>query len=114
MIMTHVQMNIIRPAEIARSLRLTRQAVHQSIASLVERGVFELGPDPSDGRIKVVSLTEHGRAMRKDANRIVRELTEILAYRIGQQQIDALKAAFRQPWGEPVTVEPKAAAAAED
>lgn len=105
MIMIHVQMNVTRPSEIARSLRLTRQAVHQSINSLVERGVFELRPDPDDGRIKNVFLTEKGKAMRKDANRIVRELTDILGYRIGQQQVDALRAAFRQPWGDPVTLD---------
>lgn len=105
MIMIHVQMNIVRPAEIARSLRLTRQAVHLSVGSLVERGIFELRPDPDDGRIKIVALTEKGRMMRKDANRIVREVTDILAYRIGQQQVDALRSAFRQPWGEPVTLE---------
>ncbi len=106
MIMIHVQMNIVRPADIARSLRLTRQAVHLSVGALVERGIFELRPDPDDGRIKIVALTEKGRAMRKDANRIVREVTDILAYRIGQQQVDALRSAFRQPWGEPVTLEP--------
>lgn len=105
MIMIHVQMNITRPSEIARSLRLTRQAVHQTINSLVERGVFELRPDPEDGRVKTVILTEKGKAMRKDANRIVREATDMLAYRIGQQQVDALRAAFRQPWGEPVTLD---------
>lgn len=105
MIMIHVQTGIIRPSEIARSLRLTRQAVHQSIASLVERGIFELRADPDDGRVKTVHLTERGRAMRKDANCIVRALTDTLAYRIGQQQVDALRAVFRQPWGEPVTLD---------
>lgn len=110
MIMIHVQMDITRPSDIARSLRLTRQAVHQTVNSLVERGVFELRPDDSDGRIKRVALTELGRAMRKDANRIVRELTDVLAYRIGRQQVDALRAAFRQPWGEPVTLDTAALA----
>ena len=109
MIMTHVQMNIIRPADIARSLRLTRQAVHQTINSLVARGIFELRPDAEDGRIRTVHLTEKGRAMRKDANRIVREVTDVLAYRIGQQQVDALRSAFRHPWGEPVTIGPHSA-----
>lgn len=107
MIMTHVQIGMVRPADIARSLRLTRQAVHQTINSLVARGIFELRPDAEDGRIRTVQLTEK-RAMRKDANRIVREVTEVLVYRIGQQQVDALRSAFRQSWGEPVTIEPRA------
>lgn len=104
MIMIHVQTGITRPSDIARSLRLTRQAVHQTIASLVEREIFELLPDPDDGRVKAVHLTAQGRAMRKDANKIVRALTDTLAYRIGQQQVDGLRAAFRQPWGEPATL----------
>lgn len=105
MIMIHVQMNIVRPADIARSLRLTRQAVHMSVTSMVARGIFELRPDPDNRRIKIVALTEKGRWMRKNANRIVREVTDVLAYRIGRQQIDALRSAFRQPWGDPVTLD---------
>ncbi len=105
MIMIHVQSGITKPSEIARSLRLTRQAVHQTIAALVEREIFELRPHPEDGRVKAVHLTDLGRSMRKDANRIVRALTDTLAYRIGQQQVDALRAAFRQPWGEPATLD---------
>jgi len=97
MIMIHVQAGVTRPSEIARSLRLTRQAVHQSVNSLVERGVFDLCPDAEDGRIKNVVLTEKGQSMRKDARLIVRALTEELVYRIGQQQVDALRAAFRHP-----------------
>ena len=105
MIMIHVQMNIVRPADIARSLRLTRQAVHMSVTSMVARGIFGLRPDPDNRRIKIVALTEKGRWMRKNANRIVREVTDVLAYRIGRQQIDALRSAFRQPWGDPVTLD---------
>lgn len=114
MIMIHVQSGVTRPSDIARSLRLTRQAVHQSIASLIERGIFELRPDPLDGRVRTVHLTDSGRALRKDANRIVRALTDELAYRIGQQQIDALRSAFRQQWGEPVTLDLEALRRARD
>lgn len=104
MIMIHVQMDITRPADIARSLRLSRQAVHQTVASLVERGIFELRADSRDRRARTIHLTELGRRMRKDANRIVRDATAQLADRIGQQQVDALRNAFRQPWGAPVTI----------
>ena len=39
MVMMHVQLNIVRPSDIARSLRLTRQAIHATIGSLVERNL---------------------------------------------------------------------------
>ncbi len=105
MIMIHVQSGITRPSDVARSLRLTRQAVHQSIASLVDRGIFEMRPDPSDRRVKTVHLTERGRALRKDANSIVRALTDKLAYRIGERQVEALRSAFKQSWGDPIELD---------
>ncbi|CDO37836.1 MULTISPECIES: MarR family winged helix-turn-helix transcriptional regulator [Novosphingobium] len=102
MVMMHVQQNIVRPAEIARSLRLTRQAVHVTIGGLVKRGIFELVDDPEDGRIKIVQLTEMGNAMRHDAQLIVQELTGQLAKRIGKPQVRALRDAFSRDWGDPI------------
>ena len=93
MVMMHVQMNVVRPADIARSLRLTRQAVHSTINSLVERGVFEMADDPTDGRIRIVQLTPMGKAMRQDAQKIVAELTE---------EVKALREAFGSDWGAPI------------
>jgi DNA-binding MarR family transcriptional regulator len=102
MVMLHVQLEINRPSDIARSLRLTRQAVHSTIAGLVERGIFELVEDPNDRRIKIVQLTEMGAAMRQDARKIVLLLSEILGRRIGGKHVRALEAAFAQDWGEPI------------
>jgi DNA-binding MarR family transcriptional regulator len=101
MVMMHVQMDIVRPADIARSLRLTRQAVHFTIRSLVDRGIFEMADDPVDGRIKIVKLTAMGEAMRRDARSIVDALTEVLIERIGARRIKALRDAFSGDWGEP-------------
>lgn len=102
MVMMHVQMDVVRPADIARSLRLTRQAVHSTINSLVERGVFELADDPTDGRIRIVRLTPMGKAMRQDARKIVEHLTQELGRRIGARRVKALHEAFAGDWGPPV------------
>ncbi|WP_256869236.1 MarR family winged helix-turn-helix transcriptional regulator [Sphingobium lactosutens] len=102
MVMMHVQLNINRPSDIARSLRLTRQAVHSTIAGLVERGVFELVDDPDDKRVKMVQLTEMGNAMRQDAQKIVVALTDMLSKRIGAKHVRALQAAFDEDWGDPI------------
>lgn len=102
MVMMHVQLDIVRPTDIARSLRLTRQAVHSTISSLVERQIFELAPDPEDKRIKIVQLTPMGKAMRRDAQKIVQEMTDRLAERIGPTHIAALRDAFQTDWGDPV------------
>lgn len=102
MVMMHVQMDVVRPADIARSLRLTRQAVHSTINALVERGVFELADDPTDGRIRIVRLTPMGQAMRKDAQKIVEQLAEELGRRIGARRVKALREAFSGDWGPPI------------
>ncbi len=102
MVMMHVQMDVVRPADIARSLRLTRQAVHSTINSLVERGVFEMADDPTDGRIRIVQLTPMGKAMRQDARKIVEHLTQELSRRIGARRVKALNEAFAGDWGAPI------------
>lgn len=102
MVMMHVTIDIDRPADIARSLRLTRQAVHSTIASLVNRGIVELAPDPSDGRIKVVRFTEMGSAMRRDAQKIVNSLAEQLSERIGLSHVAALGTSLGLNWGNPI------------
>ena len=43
--------------QIARSLGLTRQAVHRTIGQICEKGLFEMRPDPADGRGSIIVLT---------------------------------------------------------
>lgn len=100
MVMHHVILGIVRPADIARSLGLTRQAVHSTIAQIVEKGVFELAPDPEDGRIRIVVLTGVGKAMRADAQKIVTWLAMRLGERIGRKRLANLIEAFAQDWGQ--------------
>ncbi|HET6536484.1 MAG TPA: MarR family transcriptional regulator [Sphingopyxis sp.] len=104
MVILHVLVGTRRPADIARALRLSRQAVHTTIASLVKAGFFALEPDPIDGRIKIVTLTDQGQQMHQDANFIVTQLSIILEQRIGKRRMQALKSAFQADWGEPPLV----------
>lgn len=104
MVILHVLAGETRPADIARSLRLSRQAVHSTIGSLVEAGFFTLAPDPDDRRVKAVALTDKGKAMKHDADQIVARLAVELEKRIGKRQIDALRGALSAQWGEPITL----------
>lgn len=104
MVMMHVQLNNVRPADIARSLRLTRQAVHHTIGTLVERGILELVDDPTDGRVRIVQLTEFGRAMRRDARKIVNGLGKVLGDKIGEAEFEHLRSILQREWGPPVIV----------
>ena len=106
-VILHVLVGAQRPADIARSLRLSRQAVHSTIGSLVEAGFFALEPDPTDGRMKIVVLTEQGWKMFNDANSIVQQLGAALEKRIGKRNMRALREAFEVDWGEPPVVLPE-------
>ncbi len=46
---------------------LTHQSVGEVVAELERRGYVERIPDPTDGRAKLVRLTEHGRALVRAA-----------------------------------------------
>jgi DNA-binding MarR family transcriptional regulator len=102
MVVIHVIVNIVRPSEIARSMSVTRQAVHITIGKVVKKGILELLDDPTDKRGKIVSLTTTGKAMRRDAQMTVQYCAEQLAARIGDKHVQNLKAAFATDWGDPV------------
>jgi DNA-binding MarR family transcriptional regulator len=102
MVVIHVIINIVRPSDIARSMGLTRQAVHITIGQVVKKGIFELLADPDDKRGKIVSLTKVGKAMRRDAQLTVAYCAEQLATRIGEEHVRNLRAVFAKDWGAPV------------
>ena len=52
-------------ARIARAVQVERPAMTNTIQKLEARGLVRTGPDPRDGRGKLVYLTEAGRAARE-------------------------------------------------
>jgi DNA-binding MarR family transcriptional regulator len=111
MVMVNVVTGVCRPSDIARNLGISRQAVHSTIAQMVEMGMFALEDDPQDGRSKIVEITSKGMAMRADANEAVRLLTAELGRRIGKANIDNLAAALGADWGPPLMPRPVVATA---
>ena len=99
MIMIHVIQEMIRPSEIARSLGLTRQAVHRTIGQICEKGLFELQSDPDDGRGSIIVLTQQGAAMRRDAQFIVASIHQVLEQRLGTKAFRELVALLERDWG---------------
>ncbi len=101
-VIIHVILEIRRPSDIARSMGLTRQAVHITINQIIEKGIFELQDDPSDKRSKIIELTSTGKAMRRDAQLSVQYIADQLAARIGESHVRNLREAFAKDWGAPV------------
>ena len=100
MVMTNIVSGIVRPSDIARNLGVSRQAIHSTINQMVGLGIVQLEVDPADRRHMVVSLTDLGAQMRKDAQRSMVALTAQIAGRLGQDKFDALLAALEADWGD--------------
>ncbi|MFM5953211.1 MAG: MarR family winged helix-turn-helix transcriptional regulator [Novosphingobium sp.] len=110
MVMMNIATGLTRPVEIARSLGISRQAVHVTLSQIAELGMIRFTDDPTDKRTKIVVLTEVGEPMRRDAQAAVRIMTKRLAERIGQPQLAGIIAACGLDWGDPIDFENEAAA----
>jgi DNA-binding MarR family transcriptional regulator len=100
MVMTNIVSGIVRPSDIARNLGVSRQAIHSTINQMVKLGIVKLEVDPADRRHMIVSLTDLGARMRKDAQRSMDALTAQIAAVLGQDKFDALLAALEADWGD--------------
>lgn len=100
MVMTNIVSGVVRPSDIARNLGVSRQAIHSTINQMVKLGIVQLEVDPADRRHMIVSLTDLGARMRKDAQLSMDELTAQIAAALGRDKFDALLAALEADWGD--------------
>ncbi|MGD0555499.1 MAG: MarR family transcriptional regulator [Streptosporangiaceae bacterium] len=79
------------PSALARAEQITPQAMGVTVSALVRRGLAERHPDPGDGRLTIVSLTEAGRQVvrRKDSARI-RQLAGALSAGFTSEELEVL------------------------
>lgn len=105
MVMINLTTGTTRPADVARNLGISRQAVHVTLLQMQKLGMVDFRNDPTDKRSKIVVLTERGEPMRRHAQAAVTAMTERLAKRIGTTQVANLLAAFSTDWGDEVDFE---------
>jgi DNA-binding MarR family transcriptional regulator len=101
MIFSYLDPEGSRPAELARRIGISRQAVHRTLAEMVEIGLVTLASDPTDQRAKVVLLTPLGRTHVVLARRRLAELERELEARIGSDRMAGLREALAAEWGDP-------------
>lgn len=100
MVMANVVVGMSKPSDIARNLGISRQAVHTTILQLVELGMVQIDDDPDDRRGKIVTVSEKGQEMGRDADLAMAAMTAELRHRIGSKNVDALIRAFGADWGD--------------
>lgn len=83
-----------RLTELAQRARMTKQSVGEVATELEQRGYLERVPDPSDGRAKIIRLTERGREARALGRGIIDEIEREWAERYGAERVAALRDAL--------------------
>jgi len=75
--------------EIARHYDVTKQAASQHVASFIRRGYGTQTRPGDDGRVRLVQLTDKGRAARRAAIEIADHIEAELTGRLGRDTLDA-------------------------
>ena len=70
---------------------MTKQSVGEVTSELQQRGYLERAPDPSDGRAKIIRLTEKGRAAQALGRELIDDIERDWAERFGAERVAALR-----------------------
>lgn len=103
LIMTNVADGVTRPAELARRLGISRQAVQQLLADMQQRGLLELADDPADARAKIIRYSSRGVQIGEITVRALEHLDDEIERRLGSKALTELRRILlERDWGEPV------------
>ena len=75
--------------ELVESMRLTKQAIHKPLKSLVEKDLVDVTRDASDKRVKRLALTSQGVALESRLTGIQRELLTHAFDEVGEEGAEA-------------------------
>lgn len=80
-----------RVTDLAERAQMTKQSMAYLVDHLHERGYLEFVPDPTDGRAKLVRLTERGRACMDTAIKLSAQWEAFAAARMGEDEMPELR-----------------------
>jgi DNA-binding MarR family transcriptional regulator len=77
----------LRLTELAERTHTTKQALLYTINQLEAAGYVERVPDPTDGRAKIIRLTERGWEGRRVADKIIASIEHECVQRLGEERM---------------------------
>jgi DNA-binding MarR family transcriptional regulator len=83
-----------RLTDLAERAHMTKQSVGEVTSDLEQRGYIERVPDPSDGRAKIIRLTERGREAQAIGRGLIDDIERDWGERFGAERIAALREAL--------------------
>ncbi|HEU5379462.1 MAG TPA: MarR family transcriptional regulator [Ktedonobacteraceae bacterium] len=90
-VFAHVDAQGMRLSELAERAQLTKQLVTYLVTAVEERGYVERVPDPSDGRAKIVRLTERGQQVAQAGSEIIAGIEREWAASLGPEDMEELR-----------------------
>jgi DNA-binding MarR family transcriptional regulator len=87
----HIKAEGSRLSELAERAQLAKQSMGYLVDYLEERGYLERRPDPTDRRATLICLTERGWDEVRAALRIIAEIEEEWARRLGKRRMGQLR-----------------------
>ena len=78
-----------RLTELAAHARMTLPAMSELVDDLQRLGIIERRPDPSDGRAKLICLTDAGWEAMRTARRVIAEIEADYAQLVGAERFEA-------------------------
>jgi len=91
----HVRADGSRVTELAELSMLTKPTVVHMVDELERLGYVERRPDPTDGRAKLVVLTERGREAEAAGREAIAQIRDAWAELIGERSMARLEADLR-------------------
>ena len=87
----HLRGEGLRLTELAKRTHTTKQALRYIINQLEAAGYVERVPDPTDGRAKIIRLTERGWEGRRVADEIIASLEHECLRQLGEERMMQFK-----------------------
>lgn len=87
-------------SELARRLKISRQAVHQLVTEGVKSNFLELINCPNDKRIKLVQFSDEGQKMAAVAISEINNAEQELKRKIGAKNVAELRRILELEWPE--------------
>jgi DNA-binding MarR family transcriptional regulator len=84
------------PAGLANAFQVTRQTMTNTLQRLEAAGLVTSRPDPADGRAKIITITDAGRAMRQRCIEAQAPLLADLGDRLPEADLAALLPGLRR------------------
>ena len=85
----------LRLTELAEHTHTTKQALLYTINQLEAAGYVERVPDPTDGRAKIIGLTERGWESRRVSDEIIASIEHECVQQLGEEKMRQFEALMK-------------------